>query len=136
MPAAVNAFVAHCTELLGGLGPVRVRRMFGGHGLYAGEVFVALIAADRLYLKVDAISRPAFEAAGCVPFTFGGGKTVVLGYFSVPDDAMESAPAMHPWARLALAAAMRARAAKPAAARSASAAKARKGAVKSTAAKA
>ena len=127
-----NEFVAHCTELLGSVGTVRSRRMFGGHGFYVDELFVALIAGDCLYLKVDAQTRPAFEAAACVPFVYDStGTAVALGYFSAPEEAMESPPLMQPWARLALAAALRARAAKPLAARPARKAKPRKGSASS-----
>ena len=109
--------VEHCLELLAPLGAVRAKRMFGGHGLYCDDLFFALIAADRLYLKVDASTRPAFEQAGCEPFVYDA-KTgsVALGYWSVPAEAMESPALMQPWARQALAAALRARAAKPSAA--------------------
>ena len=109
--------IDHCLELLAPLGAVRAQRMFGGHGLYCDELFFALIAADRLYLKVDASTRPAFEQAGCEPFVYDA-KTgsVALGYWSVPAEAMESPALMQPWARQALAAALRARAAKPSAA--------------------
>ena len=128
MPAAPNEFVAHCAELLGSVGTVRTCRMFGGHGLYVDEVFVAVISAERLYLKVDAQTRPVFEAAGCVPFVYDKARqAVALGYFSAPDEAMESPPAMQPWARLALAAALRARAAKPPAAKTVRKATPRKG---------
>jgi DNA transformation protein and related proteins len=114
MAAALNEFVAHCTELLGSVGAVRARRMFGGHGLYVDELFVAIVVLERLYLKVDSQTRPAFEAAGSVPFVYDRKtQAVALGYFSAPEEAMESPPAMQPWARLALAAALRARAAKP-----------------------
>lgn len=90
--------------------------MFGGHGLYIDELFVALIAFDTLYLKADAQTRADFEAAGCRPFVYSA-KTgeMTMGYFTVPDEAMESSHAMGPWARRAIAAALRARAAKPAA---------------------
>ena len=112
--AGRNEFVSHCIELLGSAGAVRSRRMFGGHGLYVDDLFVAVIAAERLYLKVDTPTRPAFEAAGCVPFVYtAAGKAVALGYFSAPEEAMESPALMQPWARYALAAALRARAAKP-----------------------
>jgi DNA transformation protein len=134
MSAVADEFVAHCTELLGSAGVVRSRRMFGGRGFYIDELFVALIAYDRLYLKTDAQTRPAFEAAGCTPFAYdrpGEGESVTTGYFSAPDDAMESPALMQPWARLALAAALRARAAKPAARRPARKATPRSGSAKS-----
>mgnify|MGYP006359969517 CR=1 FL=1 len=65
-----DAFVEHCLELLAPLGATRSLRMFGGHGIYIDELFVAIVAFERLYLKVDARSRPAFEAAGCGPFVY------------------------------------------------------------------
>jgi DNA transformation protein len=109
--------VDHCLELFAPLGAVRARRMFGGHGLYVDDLFVALIAFDRLYLKVDAATQPAFEAAGCEPFVYDGkGKPITMGYWTVPADAMESPALIQPWARQAIAAALRARAPKPSAA--------------------
>ena len=111
------ALVDHCCELLAPLGAVRARRMFGGHGLYVDGLFVALIAFDRLYLKVDDGTRPAFEAAGGEPFVYeAAGRRVSLGYYTVPAEAMESPALMQPWARHAMSAALRARAAKPPAA--------------------
>jgi DNA transformation protein len=125
----MNEFVAHCAELLSPLGAVRSRRMFGGHGLYVDDLFIALIFEECLYLECDASTRATCEAAGCVPFTYdGAGKTVETRYFSAPEEAMESPPAMVPWARLALAAALRARAPKPAAAKAIKKASPRSGA--------
>jgi len=115
--AASPELVAHCLELLAPLGTVRSRRMFGGHGFYVDDLFIALIAYDRLFLKADATTRPIFEAAGCEPFVYdAAGKNVSVSYFSAPEDAMESPALMEPWARHALSAALRARAAKPRAA--------------------
>lgn len=119
MATAANEFVTHCLELLAPLGSARSRRMFGGHGFYVDDLFLALIASERLYLKVDAQTRPTFEAAGCEPFVYDAkGESVTLGYFSAPEEAIESPQAMQPWARLALEAALRARAAKTAPKRS------------------
>lgn len=116
--AADHELVEHCRELLAPLGSVRVKRMFGGHGFYVDELFIALIAFGRLYLKADALTRARFEAAGCLPFVYDGkGKPVTMSYFSAPEDAMESPALMQPWARLALEAAVRARAPKKAAAK-------------------
>jgi DNA transformation protein and related proteins len=112
-----NEMVDHCLELLAPLGAVRARRMFGGHGIYCDDLFFALIAAERLYLKVDAQTRPTFEAAGCEPFVYSARTgAIAMGYWSVPAEAMESPALMRPWARQALSAALRARAAKPSAA--------------------
>ncbi len=84
--------------------------MFGGWGLYAGEVFVALVADEQLYLKVVPQTVPRFEAAGCHPFTFHGkGGAITMSYWSVPAEAMDSPALMEPWARLALSAALQAR---------------------------
>jgi DNA transformation protein len=123
-------FVEHCLELLVPLGRPRAKRMFGGHGLYVDDVFVALIANERLYLKADAATRPRFEAAGCEPFVYeANDRSIALGYWSAPSDALESPALMMPWGRLALEAALRAalkRKAPPAASTAAAAASARK----------
>ena len=106
-------FVDHCMELLAPLGAVRVRRMFGGWGLYVDELFIAIVAAERLYLKADAAARDVFAAAGCEPFVYSARTAAVaMGYWSAPADALDSPALMQPWARLALAAAVKARAAK------------------------
>ena len=46
---------------------LRTRRMFGGLGVYSGDVMKALVAYGELYLKVDGETKPAFEAAGATP---------------------------------------------------------------------
>lgn len=114
------AFLDHCSELLADFGAVRARRMFGGHGLYLDDLFVALIANDTLYLKTDGTSRAQFEAAGCSPFRFSTRQGEgVLSYFNAPEAALDSSALMAPWVRLAQAAALRSRldAAKPRTAR-------------------
>ena len=114
-PARRPPFVDHCVELLAPLGPVTVRRMFGGWGLYADGLFVALIAFDRLYLKADAQSRERFAAEGCKPFRYdAAGKQQSINYWTAPADALESPALMAPWARLALQASLTARAEKAA----------------------
>jgi DNA transformation protein and related proteins len=114
-----DPFTLHALELLGGLGPARARRMFGGAGLYVDDLFIAVIANGQLYLKVGPAQLAAFEAAGSEPFVFtaADGKVYTMGYRTAPEEAMESAEAMRPWARLAMAAALTAaneRARKPA----------------------
>jgi DNA transformation protein len=112
-----TALLDHCLELLAPLGAVRAQRMFGGHGLYCDDLFFGLIAADRLYLKVGPESLAAFVAAGSERFVYEArGKSMAMGYWTAPPEAMESRALMQPWGRLALAAALRARVAKASAA--------------------
>lgn len=115
-----DPFVTHCLELLSPLGPVRARRMFGGYGLYADDLFVALIAFERLYLKIDDSTREAFLAEGGECFVYDGkGKPITMRYCTPPPEAMDSPALMLPWASRAMQAALAARAAtsKPAAPR-------------------
>ena len=110
-----SALVSHCLELLSPLGRTSSRRMFGGRALYIDDLCMALIFGDALYLKVNDDSRAAFERAGCKPFIYEtrDGDHQMLGYYTAPEEAMESPAEMIPWARRALAAAVAARAKAP-----------------------
>jgi DNA transformation protein and related proteins len=118
VPAArkPSPLAEHCLELFAPLGAVRVQPMFGGWGFYLDGLFFALIAYERLFLKVDDTTRPRFAAAGSEAFVYRTKhrQQVSLGYWSAPADAMESAASMAPWASLGVQAALAARAAKPA----------------------
>ena len=110
-----SGFVSHCLELLSPLGRTSSRRMFGGHALYIDGLCMALIIQDTLYLKADDTSRALFERASCKPFTYTAKNQEIhsLGYYTAPDEAMESPAEMTPWARRGLAAAVAARAKAP-----------------------
>ncbi len=90
--------------------------MFGALGFYADGLFFAVgeIEEGALYLKVDDVTRAAFEAAGGRPFTYRAkdGGVMVMSYLTPPEAALEDPEAMWPWARLALEAAARAAASK------------------------
>ena len=107
-----SGFVSHCLELLAPLGRTSSRRMFGGHALYIDGLCMALIIQDTLYLKVGDPTRALFARHGCTPFTYTvkGGEKHSLGYYTAPEEAMESPAEMTPWARRALGAAVEARA--------------------------
>lgn len=113
----------YCCELLSGVGACTAKRMFGGFGISTGGLTFALVAdlggGEILWLKADETTRGLFEAEGCGRFTYDMTRNGVrsahsLGYYSAPEEAMESPELMLPWARLALECALRARAAKPA----------------------
>jgi DNA transformation protein and related proteins len=86
---------------------VRDRAMFGGVGIYSGELFFALIADDTVYLKVDDTNRPDFVARGMEPFRPMGMEGEVMQYYGVPEDVLEDPESLKPWVEGALAAARR-----------------------------
>lgn len=106
-------FCDYLVDLLRPFGPVALRRMFGGAGLYRDGVMFGLVAYDTLYLKVDDTTRPAFVAAGMGPFTYEGkSEPVTMSYFQAPPEAMEDADLLAGWARDAYSVALRAQASK------------------------
>ncbi len=103
-----DGFLEWLRELLEPAGKVSVRRMFGAHGVYVDGLFVAVVAEGLLYLKADDQTEAAFSAAGGAPFVFESrGKVVPTSYWSVPESALDSPADMLPWARRAIAAALR-----------------------------
>ncbi len=92
---------------------IRARGMFGGVGIYATDLFFALLADDTLYFKVDDATRPAFEERGMGPFRPYGEGGEVMHYFEVPEDVLEDPEALRPWAEAAIAVARRARRGRP-----------------------
>ena len=94
---------------------VRARGMFGGVGLYADDVFFALIADDALYLRTDDATRPAFESLGMPPFRPFEEHGPVMSYYQLPEEVLEDADALREWASRAIAGARtrRRRPAKP-----------------------
>lgn len=98
-------------ELLAPLGPVVVKRMFGGGGIFLDGFMLGLVIEDVLYLKADDINRPKFEAEGLAPFAYDkkGGKTIVMSFWRAPERLLDEPDEMVAWARDAIAAARRAK---------------------------
>ncbi len=102
--------------------PIRLRRMFGGQGLFREGRMIALIADEALYIKGDADNLADFQAAGCEPFTYDKqGKPFHLRYYLCPDEALEEPELLAEWMQRGWQAALRAPAPRSAQRRSASA---------------
>lgn len=109
MPAS-DEYADYLRDLLRPLGAIRLRRMFGGHGIYADELFFAVVVDGQLYFKVDAVTRPQFEAEGLDEWVYEkDGKPVRMNYFRPPEEIFDDEEPLLVWGRLALAAALRAR---------------------------
>ena len=77
--------------------------MFGGVGLYSGDVFFALIADDTVYFKTDDSTRPEFEARGMEPFRPFGDDGGTMQYYQLPEDVLEDPEVLRTWAEKAVA---------------------------------
>jgi len=98
------------SDLFSGLGPVSIRKMFGGKGIYHEGVIVAIELRGDIMLKADAMLAPEFENAGCKQWTYAhakNGKQVSMPYWTVPDGAMDDPDEMAFWARKSYEAGMR-----------------------------
>ena len=94
-------------ELFSGFGPVAVRRMFGGAGVVAAGLMIAIVSDGVIYLKADQRTVPAFEREGLAPFTYATrkGERALPSYWRVPDRLYDDPDELAGWARDALAAA-------------------------------
>jgi DNA transformation protein len=89
-------------DQLAGVRELRSKRMFGGLGLYSGERFFAIVAADELFLKVDDSNRSAYEAAGSEPFRPVLDRPVSMSYWRVPIEVLEDPVELTVWANAAI----------------------------------
>jgi DNA transformation protein len=98
-------------EMFEGLGPVSIRRMFGGKGIYHRGIIVGLELRGEILLKADEASAPEFEGAGARQWTYENkkNKPVAMPYWSVPEEAFDDPDLMTKWVRLAFDAAVRAK---------------------------
>jgi DNA transformation protein and related proteins len=99
--APSEGFKDFIKDQLAGFGPVSIRNMFGGAGVYAEGVMFAILADDTLYLKADETSSRAFEAEGMSPFTYTpeGRAPVAMSYWEVPPRLLEEPEELAAWAR-------------------------------------
>ena len=103
-------------ELFSAFGPVSVRRMFSGFGLYADEVCFSLFLRDEFYFKADGTTAPRFEAEGSRPFSYtqpSSGKTITVNSFwRLPERLYDDPDELAEWARAAVTVARRLKLAK------------------------
>ena len=96
-----DEFLDYVVEQLSMLGPVTVRRMFGGAGLYCDGRIFGVVAEDVAYLKVDDSNREDFVKAGSCPFNpypeLAKGKS--SSYYEIPPDVLENPTLLAEWAQ-------------------------------------
>jgi DNA transformation protein and related proteins len=94
-------------------GPVSVKRMFGGHGVYSDGLCFAVESGGEVYLKADAEAEKNYAEAGSTPFIFvARGKPMTTSYWRLVASAYDDPDELRRWSALAVGAARRAAAAK------------------------
>jgi DNA transformation protein and related proteins len=106
---AADSFHAYVKELFAGMGRVEVKRMFGGAGGYAEGLMFLLLADDTIHIKVDDALKAELREEGSGPFVWQPksgprkGEKVDLGYWRLPDAALDDPDMAAEWGRKALA---------------------------------
>ena len=94
-------------DLFAPFGPVTIRRMFSGAGIFRDGLMFSLIVREVIYLKADAESAADFEREGCGPFTYSRGKASgrprehALPYWRLPERLYDDPDELAAWARRA-----------------------------------
>ena len=97
---SADSFRDFVLEQLAALDGLRCKRMFGGYGLYCGEVFFGIVFDGRLYFKTHADTLAEyldFHAAVFAPSE----KQILKNYREVPVDILEDGERLQLWARKA-----------------------------------
>jgi DNA transformation protein len=99
--AVTEGFKEFVRDLLAAFGPVTIRNMFGGAGVYVDGVMFAILVDDTLYLKTNAVSAFAFASEGMTPFKYKprGEDPVAMPYWEVPPRLLEEPEELVAWAR-------------------------------------
>jgi DNA transformation protein len=100
---------AHIAELFAAFGPVVVRRMFGGVGIFADGIMFGLVDDGVIYLKADEHAIPAFERENLGPFTYATktGTRSLTSYWRMPERLYDDPDELARWAAQALESARR-----------------------------
>lgn len=88
-----------------GLGPVEVKRMFGGAGLYLGPAcFAIVLFGEQILMRGDDSLGPEYEESGGEQWVYSHKSRgeVVMPYWSLPDSALDDPEEAVEWARKSL----------------------------------
>jgi DNA transformation protein and related proteins len=103
-------YAAFVTELFAEFGAVRVKRMFGGAGIFHGDVMIGLVTGGNIYLRTDPALAADLAAEGSVPFVYSSkSKTVEMPYWRLPERLIDMPDDLAGFARRAHEAALKAK---------------------------
>ena len=94
--------IAFVEDLFAPLGPITYRKMMGGLTIYCeGQVFAIFDRQGTVFLKAKGTFAETLDNAGSRQFgPEDGGR---MGYWTLPEDALDDPDTASDWARQALA---------------------------------
>lgn len=97
-------------ELFAEFGSVRVRRMFGGAGIFHDGVMIGLVTDGTIFLRTDDALAADMAEEGSIPFVYQGKtKHVEMPYWRLPERLIDDTEELATWARRAHRAALQAK---------------------------
>ena len=110
----MDEFVQYMLDVFRMFGPITLRRMFAGYGIFHNGIMFGLVYDKILYLKVDSENVRDFEQQGLKQFGYARqGRLVGLSYYQAPEVVLEDPQEATLWARRSFEAARRAGFSKP-----------------------
>jgi DNA transformation protein and related proteins len=97
-------------DLFRSVGPVDIRRMFGGKGIYVDGRIIGVELRGELMLKGDPEAGPLYEEAGGRHWRYThnkSGKEVAMPYWTIPESAFDDPDEAEKWVKIAVGASIR-----------------------------
>jgi DNA transformation protein len=92
-----DSFKDFVLDQLRDLKGITCRSMFGGYGVYQGDVFFGIVHQGRLYFKTNDRTKPAYVQKGMKPFR-PNAKQTLKTYYEVPVEIIEDSDQLTAWA--------------------------------------
>ena len=96
----LSGFAEYIQDLLSEFGIIKLRRMFGGYGVYKNDLIIAIIADDELYFKANKEDSHYYEQFNTQPFTYHSpkrNKPTVMSYWKAPLEVLEDDELLGQW---------------------------------------
>lgn len=93
-PASASA--ENLQSSLSRLGNIRIRKMFGGYGVFEDDAMFALVDGEgSIFFKVDDTNAQMYQEAGSK-------KHFRMPYYRVPNDVLEDENVLREWAQASI----------------------------------
>lgn len=90
--ALSQEFTGYVQELIASFGPVQIRKMFGGAGVYHHGVGFGILDDDTFFIKADKAFGDELRNRGCRPWAYSiakDGSVRDIAYWSLPETAAD-----------------------------------------------